>query len=226
MNVGGAVADGFVDDLIDKAHDRGVLGHVFDVVDLAFVDRDFFFFLVLHQAFHGVGAYAVILADGLADFLFAGDGQFDFLAQHHAQVVQQVDVERIVDGDAQNAHRIAQGNDGVMRGDLGRDLADGLGRDFDFADFDIRRHELLAQRLEHRLLVRQIQFDENLADSLARFLRLGGGILHVLEGHGAHLDQNVSQPSLAFGLHHRVSTAFPGGLGMARSRAQGYRQWR
>ena len=149
MDVGGAVLEGLPNDLVDEFDDAGLL---VAFGDLLVLDQQFQRLVVAGHFVQGFGADAVILFEGLFQFVLGGQAEGDRLAGVELDGVEHGGVERIADGDEEAAVLEFGGEDGILEGDFGGDLLARFGGDIHLGNLDERPAERLGERLEENVL--------------------------------------------------------------------------
>ena len=122
VDVGRPLLDRGVEQVVDPANDRRLIGHVDQVAELL----DLFAFFRLGES--GFVLALVDAVDRVVDGLFGGGDRDDRLAQKDPEIVDGKRVEWVGDGDAHRFRRLSQGKDTVLTSEVDRDRVDELFR--------------------------------------------------------------------------------------------------
>jgi hypothetical protein len=145
VDIGGAVFEGFPDDLVDEFDDAGFL---VGLGDFFFVADEEFEGFVFGEFVEGFGADAVIFFERFFDFGARSEGEFDWAAGVEANGVEHGGVEGVTDGDLEGIVFEASWDDGMLEGDFGGDALLGFGWDGESLEIEAGPVESVSDALE------------------------------------------------------------------------------
>ena len=110
------------------------------------------------------GRPAIILVDRLDDRFLGGERDLDLAVQHEPQLVDRLEVERIMHDHTDGAALLGEGHDDVLAGERFGDELDDRGGDLDLVELDERQAVLLGLGLHDVVGVGVTQLDQRLLD--------------------------------------------------------------
>ena len=108
---------------------------------------------------------AVVAVDRLDDRLLGGQGDVDLAVQDEPELVERLEVHRVMHDDLDGAALLAEGHDDVLAGERLGDELDDRGGDLDLAEVDEVEAVLLGLGLGDLLEVGVAEADEGLLDA-------------------------------------------------------------